>query len=105
MEIFKQITPLKAFLKDLKGQGKSIGLVPTMGALHSGHVSLIKAAQSDNHITVASIFVNPIQFNNENDLSKYPRSLEEDTTLLQSVGCDVLFSPENIEMYPEKSVL
>ncbi len=105
MEIFTQIAPLKAFLKDFRCQGKSIGLVPTMGALHPGHLSLIKAAKSQNDVTVGSIFVNPIQFNNENDLLKYPRTLEEDTKLLESEGCDVLFSPERREMYPEKSTL
>jgi pantoate--beta-alanine ligase len=105
MEIFKQIAPLKAFLKDLKCAGNSVGLVPTMGALHAGHVSLFKAAKSQNHITVGSIFVNPIQFNNPNDLLKYPRTLAKDTELLESVGCDVLFSPDNTEMYPEKATV
>jgi pantoate--beta-alanine ligase len=105
MEIFKQIAPLQAFLRGLKCDGKSIGLVPTMGALHEGHVSLIKASKSDNQVTVSSIFVNPIQFNNENDLLKYPRSIEKDTALLQSVGCDVLFNPENVEMYPGKATV
>lgn len=105
MEIFKQIAPLKAFLRDLKCRGKSVGLVPTMGALHDGHISLINASRSQNDITVSSIFVNPIQFNNQNDLIKYPRTLETDTGLLESVGCDVLFSPENQEMYPIESVL
>ncbi|MEX2231885.1 MAG: pantoate--beta-alanine ligase [Cyclobacteriaceae bacterium] len=105
MEIFKQIAPLKAFLNDLKCQGKSVGLVPTMGALHDGHISLIKACQTDNHVTVGSIFVNPIQFNNQNDLIKYPRNIEKDTKLLESVGCDLLFNPENAEMYPKQSML
>lgn len=105
MEIFKQIASLKAFLKDLKCQGKTIGLVPTMGALHHGHVSLIKASQSHNQVTVSSIFVNPTQFNNQNDLLKYPRSIEKDTELLESVECDVLFNPENSEIYREKAVI
>ncbi|HET9487182.1 MAG TPA: pantoate--beta-alanine ligase [Chryseosolibacter sp.] len=105
MEIFKQIAPLKAFLSDLKCHGKSVGLVPTMGALHDGHISLIKASKAENHITVSSIFVNPIQFNNQHDLVKYPRNIEKDTELLKSVGCDVLFNPENTEMYPKTSVL
>ncbi len=105
MEIFKQIASLKAFLKDFKCQGKSIGLVPTMGALHPGHVSLIRASQSQNQVTVSTIYVNPTQFNNQNDLLNYPRSIEKDTELLKSVGCDVLFNPENKEIYPEKSVL
>jgi pantoate--beta-alanine ligase len=105
MEIFKQIAPLKAYLKGLKRQGKSVGLVPTMGALHEGHLSLVKASQSHNQITVSTIFVNPTQFNNPADLLKYPRTLERDTELLKEVRCDVLFSPENEELYPEKSVV
>lgn len=105
MEIFKQIASLKTFLKDFKCQGKSIGLVPTMGALHPGHVSLIRASQSQNQVTVSTIYVNPTQFNNQNDLLNYPRSIEKDTELLKSAGCDVLFNPENKEIYPEKSVL
>ena len=105
MEIFKQIASLKTFLNDFKCQGKSIGLVPTMGALHPGHVSLIRASQSQNQVTVSTIYVNPTQFNNQNDLLNYPRSIEKDTELLKSAGCDVLFNPENKEIYPEKSVL
>jgi pantoate--beta-alanine ligase len=105
MEIFKQITPLKAFLKDLRRQGKSVGLVPTMGALHTGHISLLKASQAKNQVTVGSIFVNPVQFNNKNDLLKYPRTLEKDTGMLQEAGCDVLFCPETDEMYPETTTL
>ena len=102
MEIFKQIAPLKAFLLDIRRQEKTIGLVPTMGALHAGHISLFKASKAQNQVTVGSIFVNPIQFNNQNDLIKYPRTIEKDTQLLESVGCDVLFIPENAEMYPQK---
>jgi len=105
MEIFKQIAPLKAYLRDLKCQGKSIGLVPTMGALHNGHISLIRASKAQNQVTASSIFVNPIQFNNQNDLIKYPREIEKDKKLLEAAGCDVLFSPENEEMYPKKSIL
>jgi pantoate--beta-alanine ligase len=105
MEIFKQIAPLKAYLKDVRMAGKSIGLVPTMGALHDGHMALIKASQKDNPVTVCSIFVNPTQFNNSGDLLKYPRTLDRDTQLLKEVRCDVLFSPEVDEIYPEKSTL
>jgi pantoate--beta-alanine ligase len=105
MEIFKQIAPLKAFLRDRKCQGKAIGLVPTMGALHAGHISLFNTCKAENDITVGSIFVNPIQFNNENDLLKYPRTLDKDIELLQSVKCDVLFAPENVEMYPDKATV
>ena len=105
MEIFKQIAPLKAYLKGLKRQGKSVGLVPTMGALHQGHLSLVKASKTHNQITVSSIFVNPTQFNNPADLLKYPRTIEKDTQLLKEVRCDVLFSPEIEELYPEKSIV
>jgi pantoate--beta-alanine ligase len=103
MEIFKQIAPLKAFLQEIKHQRKSIGLVPTMGALHRGHLSLIAASKAQNDITVATIYVNPTQFNNANDLKKYPRTLDKDTQLLQEVRCDVVFCPEDEEMYPTKN--
>src|SRR5688500_4628457 len=105
MEIFKQIAPLQAYLKHLKLSGKSVGLVPTMGALHAGHISLINASKAENDVTVGSIFVNPIQFNNQNDLLKYPRTLNKDIELLEEAGCNVLFSPENTEMYPERSTV
>jgi pantoate--beta-alanine ligase len=101
MEIFKQIAPLKAFLNEIKHQQKSIGLVPTMGALHRGHLSLIAASKAQNDITVATIYVNPAQFNNADDLRKYPRTLDKDTQLLQEVRCDVVFCPEDREMYPK----
>ncbi len=105
MKIFKQITPLKALLKELRLSGKSIGLVPTMGALHAGHLTLIEAAQRDNDVVVCTIFVNPTQFNNPSDLVKYPRTLDKDTELLKEVRCDILFCPEIDEIYPVKSVL
>jgi pantoate--beta-alanine ligase len=105
MEIFKHIAPLKAFLQGKKQQGKSIGLVPTMGALHTGHLSLIKASKTQNDVTICSIFVNPTQFNNQGDLNKYPRTLEQDTLLLEKVECDAIFSPEVSEMYPQDSLI
>jgi pantoate--beta-alanine ligase len=105
MEIFKQIAPLKAFLNAQKRVGKSIGLVPTMGALHAGHLSLIRASKAQNDVTVCSIFVNPTQFNNPADLQKYPRTLDKDTLLLEKVECDAIFCPEPGEMYPEKSII
>lgn len=105
MEIFKQIDPLKAFLKDQRLLGKSIGLVPTMGALHPGHMALIKASKQQNSLTVSSIYINPTQFNNPADLEKYPRTLDKDITLLNDAGCDVLFAPDNKEMYSQKPFL
>jgi pantoate--beta-alanine ligase len=105
MEIFKQIDPLKAFLKDQRLLGKSIGLVPTMGALHHGHLALIKASKEQNSLTVSSIYINPTQFNNPADLEKYPRTLDKDITLLSETGCDVLFAPDNNEMYSQKPFL
>ena len=98
MQVFKEIKPLKAFLKD-KWNFISIGLVPTMGALHAGHLSLIKAAKEENQLTICSIFVNPTQFNNPIDLEKYPRNLDGDLQLLEQVGCDVVFAPDRSEMY------
>jgi pantoate--beta-alanine ligase len=82
MEIFKEITPLRAFLDKAKMAGKSIGLVPTMGALHQGHISLINASKAANALTVASIYVNPAQFNNPQDLSRYPKSIDTDLHML-----------------------
>jgi pantoate--beta-alanine ligase len=105
MEIFKEISPLKAFLKDIRKAGKTIGLVPTMGALHRGHLSLINASKAANDVTVSTVFVNPTQFNNASDLLNYPRTLDKDTELLKEVRCDVLFAPETAELYPTTSTL
>ena len=101
MEIFKQIAPLRTFLEGLKRAGKTIGLVPTMGALHQGHISLVKVAKSQNSLTVATIYVNPTQFNSPADLDKYPRRFNEDVEMLREAGCDVIFAPDDQEMYPE----
>lgn len=81
-------------------QGKSVGLVPTMGALHDGHASLFARARAENDVFVASVFVNPIQFNNPDDLKNYPRQFEADRNLLEQNGCDIMFAPETEEMYP-----
>ncbi len=104
MQIFSEIQPLRAFLKD-KWNIISIGMVPTMGALHSGHLSLVKASKEENQLTICSIFVNPTQFNNPKDLEKYPRSLDRDLDLLSQAGCDVVFAPENLEMYKKTSTI
>lgn len=101
MEFFKSISSLKTKLSDEKACGRTIGLVPTMGALHAGHLELVKKSVAENSITVVSIFVNPIQFNKKEDLSKYPRNLASDLEKLKSVNCDYVFAPDTNEMYPE----
>jgi len=105
MDIFSQIGPLRAFLEQKKSLGKSVGFVPTMGALHDGHLALIKESGNENDITVCSIYVNPTQFNNASDLDKYPRTIERDIEMLKSVGCSILFNPSNEEIYPERSII
>lgn len=105
MEIFNEISPLKAFLDGQRSRGNSIGLVPTMGALHTGHIALIEASRKQNKLTVCSIYVNPAQFNNTEDLRHYPRMFDQDKALLENAGCDVLFMPGDGVMYPEPSVL
>ncbi|MDD4848133.1 MAG: pantoate--beta-alanine ligase [Bacteroidales bacterium] len=101
MQVFTTKKELTTFISDQKMQHKSIGLVPTMGALHEGHLSLINRAAADNDVVVCSVFVNPVQFNNQEDLVKYPRTLEADVQLLTSTKCAVVFAPSVDEMYPE----
>ena len=101
MKIFTTKTALQQYLSQLKDLGKSIGFVPTMGALHQGHISLIKQAQQICDVTVCSIFVNPTQFNDPKDLEKYPRTIETDIALLEQVSCDVLFNPAVSEIYDD----
>lgn len=101
MKIIYHINELKPFLAEERKAGKTIGFVPTMGALHSGHLSLVRQAKKENDICVASIFVNPTQFNDKNDLKTYPRTLDKDCELLESAGCDYVFVPSEEEMYPE----
>ncbi len=102
MKKFITIKETSAYLSGQKAARKTIGFVPTMGALHEGHLELMRRARKENDLLVVSIFVNPIQFNNPEDLKKYPRTLEDDMEKLKSVGCDVLFAPDADEMYPEK---
>ena len=101
MKIISKIADLKAIISEQKKEGKTIGFVPTMGALHSGHISLVEQCRAENDVTVASIFVNPTQFNDKNDLKNYPRTPEKDYEMLRVAGCDIVFSPEVDEMYPE----
>ncbi|MCF6364992.1 MAG: pantoate--beta-alanine ligase [Bacteroidales bacterium] len=98
----RTVKELNKVLKELKSNEKQIGFVPTMGALHHGHLSLIKCSKENNDITIASIFVNPTQFNNKNDLKKYPREEQQDIIKLEQAGCDIVFIPSTEEMYPGK---
>ncbi|MCI6558456.1 MAG: pantoate--beta-alanine ligase [Prevotella sp.] len=100
MKKFHSIVELQNELFDARKQGKSVGLVPTMGALHDGHASLVKRSVKDNDVTVVSVFVNPTQFNDKNDLKNYPRTLDSDCALLESCGADYVFAPSVEEMYP-----
>ncbi|WP_017733267.1 pantoate--beta-alanine ligase [Nafulsella turpanensis] len=103
MLVFDKKAELTEYLTQQRQTGKLIGFVPTMGALHQGHLSLIEASLSQTDLTVCSIFVNPTQFNNPQDLEKYPRTLEKDRELLEKAGCQVLFCPGQQEMYPNVS--
>ncbi|HON51579.1 MAG TPA: pantoate--beta-alanine ligase [Bacteroidales bacterium] len=101
MIICKNRTDLQSVITKIKAQGKSLGFVPTMGALHQGHISLIHQSVQTCDITCASIFVNPTQFNNPHDLQTYPRTLDSDIAMLNEAGCDIVFVPEVIDMYPQ----
>ena len=91
---------MKSLLDECRAAGKTVGLVPTMGALHQGHASLVERAVKENDVVVVSVFVNPTQFNDKNDLKNYPRTLEADCTLLEKIGADIAFAPSVEEMYP-----
>lgn len=104
MKIFTKKQDLKAYLSKLKQKTNTIGFVPTMGALHQGHLSLINSAKKKNDIVVVSIFVNPTQFDNNEDLVKYPNTLQQDIQLLESIQCDVLFSPSVEEIYAKNVI-
>ena len=105
MLVFSTIASLRNYLNQERKDGKSLGFVPTMGALHVGHLSLIAASKQANDITVCSIFVNPTQFNNPEDLVRYPRTLEADCAMLEPAGCDVVFAPSAEVMYAEKPIM
>lgn len=100
MKVFHKIVELQNELFAARKGGKEIGLVPTMGALHAGHASLVKRSVKENNVTVVSVFVNPTQFNDKNDLKNYPRDLEADCKLLESAGADYVFAPAVDEVYP-----
>ncbi len=101
MELIRTVKRLGEVVEEARRQGKSIGLVPTMGALHAGHKSLVDKAVKDNDIVVVSVFVNPTQFNNAEDLKTYPRTEEADAALLEAAGVDYVFMPSVDEIYPE----
>ena len=104
MEIYSGIAVLREFIGQSKDEKKSIGFVPTMGALHDGHLELIRKSKRQNDVTVCSIFVNPTQFNNPSDLKNYPRNTEEDLKLLSSLNCDAVFLPPNEVIYEESPI-
>lgn len=101
MQVIKNISDLRTILGRVRSEGKSIGFVPTMGALHDGHLSLVDIAGSQTQFVVVSIFVNPTQFNDKGDLERYPRDLQRDVQLLSTTGCQLVFAPEVNEIYPE----
>jgi pantoate--beta-alanine ligase len=100
MDIIKTIAGMKSYSSALKKAGKTVGLVPTMGALHDGHLSLLACARGFCDISIMSVFVNPVQFGPSEDFARYPRDLDRDCGLAESAGCDCLFAPSAGEMYP-----
>ena len=104
MILLKQVEKINDFVGNLKKEGKTVGFVPTMGALHNGHISLIKKSKSENSVTICSIYVNPTQFNNKTDLQKYPVTIESDIDQLEKAECDILFLPSTNEMYKDGQV-
>ncbi|PJI26409.1 pantoate--beta-alanine ligase [Prevotella intermedia] len=100
MKIFEKVVDLQNELFEVRRQGKTVGLVPTMGALHDGHASLVRQSVQQNDVTVVSVFLNPTQFNDKGDLDRYPRTLDADCKLLEACGADYVFAPSVSEMYP-----
>lgn len=103
MIIFKKIDDIRSYLSAEGSKGRTVGFVPTMGALHKGHVSLLEKARTNGDLTVVSIFVNPTQFNDKKDFEAYPISISEDIEMLDKAGCDVIFIPHVDEIYPPGS--
>jgi pantoate--beta-alanine ligase len=101
METFEKIVDLRQALNTARASGKSVGFVPTMGALHEGHLTLLRRARAENGLVVMSVFVNPTQFNDPQDYEKYPRDLESDKALAEGAGADIVFAPAGSEIYPE----
>jgi pantoate--beta-alanine ligase len=101
MKLLKTVKEVREAIVPLRAQEKKVGFVPTMGALHEGHLALVRQCLTDNDICVVSIFVNPAQFNNKEDLIKYPRTLERDSRLLEDAGVNIVFAPAEEEIYPE----
>lgn len=105
MQLIGYVSAVKSVTEKLRAAGKTIGLVPTMGALHEGHLTLLRTAARETDVTVCSIFVNPTQFTNAEDYRSYPKSIAQDTALLQQNGCDLVFAPETAEIYPQPTGL
>lgn len=103
MITYSTVAEIQDAIQDAQKNGKKVGFVPTLGALHNGHMSLIRLARDENDIVVCSIFVNPTQFNEKSDLDKYPRTLDADSKMLEQEHCDILFTPSIDEVYPEKN--